>query len=156
MAVTREAFRAAFPAYRSALAFPDAQVDFYLALAQRLHAPDRWGDLLDYGIMLWIAHAMSMDAGAGVGGAPGALRGTVTSMSADGVSWSRDIGTATDATAGHWNLSVWGIRWRDLFKMVGAGPLQVGAPSVYDAWLSGPTTWAWPGPDGSTPPMPVW
>lgn len=143
--VTVESFRAAFPVYTDRNLYPDAQIQFYLDLGYKLHDPVRWGDILDYGVSLWTAHSLAMDAQS-VGTAPGAIRGAVTSMSADGVSWSRDIGSAMNPKAGHWNLSSFGLRWRGLYDMFGAGPIYVGAPSLYDAYLSG-SAWAWPGPD---------
>lgn len=146
MATTNADFRVAFPAFKDTIAYPNAQIDFYLGVGYKMHAPDRWGDLLDYGVMLWTAHSLSLDA-QGAGTTPGVVRGTVTSMSADGLSWSRDISTAVDPQAGHWNLSTYGLRWRQLVNIVGAGPVYVGAPSMYDAYLSGAGTWVWPGPD---------
>lgn len=152
-------FRGRFPAFNDLTQYPTEQVGFYLDLGYLIHNPDRWGNLLDFGVQLWTAHSLSMDgpATAIAVGVPGALRGNYTSMSADGVSWSRDFGSIVDPKAGHWNLSMYGIRWRDLMNLVGTGPLFVGAPGIYDAWMSGMTpgggVGGWTGPwwnDGST------
>lgn len=145
-------FRTAFPAFKDPVKYPDSQIAFYLTVGYKLHAPDRWGDVLDYGVMLWTAHSISLDAqgaaAAASGGVPGALQGPVTSMSADGLSWSRDISSAVDPLAGHWNLSTYGLRWRSLVNLHGAGPIYVGAPTVYDAWLTmSGGGWVWPGPE---------
>lgn len=148
--VTVEAFRAAFPVYGDRIVYPDAQIQFYIDLGYKLHNPDRWGDVLDYGVSLWTAHSLAIDAQSARGTVPGAIRGTVTSMSADGLSWSRDLASAVNPKAGHWNLSSYGLRWRALVDLFGAGPLYVGAPGLYDAYLSvggSPAVWAWPGPD---------
>lgn len=154
MTATVSSFRAAFPAFDVAR-FPDPQVQFYLDLASRVHNADRWGTLLDFGIYLWTAHSLTMDASSSAaGGLPGAIRGNATSMSADGLSWSRDISSAVDPVSGHWNLTTFGIRWRDLARLIGAGPLYVGAPSLYDAWLSGigwTGPWPYPGEGTDTP-----
>jgi hypothetical protein len=122
MAATDADFRVAFPAYKDNLKYPSLQVQFYLDLGYKLHNPDRWGDLLDFGVMLWTAHSIALDAQS-AGGAPGSVRGVVTSMSADGISWSRDIASAVDPQAGHWNLSTYGLRWRSLVNLMGVGPL---------------------------------
>lgn len=143
--VTVESFRAAFPVYADRIKYPDAQIQFYIDLGYKLHNVDRWGDILDFGVSLWVAHSLAIDSQS-AGTTPGAIRGTVTSMSADGISWSRDLNSAVDPLAGHWNLSSYGLRWRSLVNLVGGGPLYVGAPSLYDAYLSG-SQWAWPGPD---------
>lgn len=145
MAVTEADFRGAFPAFSDPLAFPPAQIQFYLDLGYNMHNPDRWGAMLDFGVQLWTAHNLSMDAAsAAAGGAPGAMRGNVTSMSADGVSWSRDFGSVVDPQAGHWNLTAYGVRWRAIMNLVGAGPVYVGAPSVLESYLAGPGGWSGP------------
>jgi hypothetical protein len=48
-------FRAAFPQFTAEL-FPDARVEFYLALAGKRLSPERWDDLLDAGTGLFVAH----------------------------------------------------------------------------------------------------
>jgi len=139
-------FRGAFPAFNDAAKFPDLQIQFYLTLGVKLHNVDRWGDLLDFGVMLWTAHNVSLDyesrKQAQVGQSPGTIRGAVTGMSADGVSWQRDASGAMNPGAGHWNLTQYGVRWRDLAMMMGAGPVQVGVPSEVELALS---DWPWPG-----------
>lgn len=143
MAVTESDFRGAFPAFKDPLAFTPEQINFYLTLGYKMHNAERWGDLLDFGVQLWTAHSLSMDAASARAGDVGAMTGNVTSMSADGVSWSRDFGSVVDPAAGHWNLSTYGVRWRDMMRMMGAGPVYVGAPSLMEAYLSGG---GWPGP----------
>lgn len=145
MAVTPSEFRGAFPAFTAAK-FPDPQIQFYLALGYKLHNADRWADVLDFGVQLWAAHNLTLDYESQRMGAagqnPGSVRGAVTSMSADGVSWTRDAGSAMDPSAGHWNLSQYGLRWLSLSRMFGAGPLHVGEPSPTELLLS---DWPWPG-----------
>lgn len=146
MTVDINAFRGAFPAFKDATKFPDGQVTFYLALAPKLHSEDRWGDLLDFGVQLWVAHNLSLDFDsqrqAAAGQNPGSVRGAVTSMSANGVSWARDPGAASDPSAGHWNLTQYGLRWKSLANMVGMGAVQVGEPTALELSLS---DWPWPG-----------
>lgn len=146
MTVTAADFRATFPVFSDPTKYSNAQIEFYIALGYKLHNADKWGSLLDFGVQLWVAHSLSMDArSAGANGPPGGITGNYTSMSGDGVSWSRDLGSVLSPDAGHWNMSSYGVRWRDLARMMGAGPIYVGAPNVYDAWLSGATQSAGPG-----------
>lgn len=149
MTVDAAAFRGAFPAFKDVTRFPDPMVSMYLGVAYKLHNAERWGDLLDFGVQLWTAHNVSLDyesqRQAASGANPGQVRGAVTSMSAEGVSWQRDAGAASDPAAGHWNLSQYGLRWRDLARQMGAGPVQVGtgcygdgASSAAGGWPLGP------------------
>ena len=145
--MTPSDFRATFPEFADASAYPDTQVAFYIALGGKLHAADRWGDLLDYGVSLFVAHELTLGAEAArqakAKQTPGQVRGAVTSMSADGVSWSREgVSSVSDPSNGHWNLSTYGLRWKEMANLVGAGPVYVGAPTALELQLS---DWPWPG-----------
>lgn len=146
MAVTEQSFRDAFPVFKDTTKFPAGQVQFYLALAPKLHNAERWDELLDFGVQLWTAHNLTLDyesaRQAAAGQNPGSVRGNITSMSADGVSWARDASAAMDPKAGHWNLSQYGLRWKNLSNMIGMGPIQVGEPNAVEMMLS---DWPWPG-----------
>ncbi len=146
MTVTVATFRANFPEFASDTTYPDTEVEFWLGLALLLHDAGRWGNLLDYGVQLFIAHNLSLQAqsaaASGGGQAPGQIQGPLTSASVDKVSYSRDPGAAMDPANGHWNLSTYGLRYIRLVRMIGAGPLQVGVP-LYDS--SQPSGLGWPG-----------
>lgn len=146
MAVSETDFRGAFPAFKDAAKFPAAQVTFYITLGYKLHNADRWCDVLDFGVQLWAAHNLTLDYESqrqvAAGQNPGGVRGAVTSMSADGVSWARDASSAMNPGAGHWNLSQYGLRWLSLSNMFGAGPLHVGAANATELMLG---DWPWPG-----------
>lgn len=148
MAVTPATFRQAFPAFASATIYPDAQIQFWIDLGNKLQSAERWGNLFDTGIQLFTAHNLVLEyqsnkAGA-LGQKPGQIEGAVTSGSVDKVSYSRDAASAMEDKAGHWNLSVYGLRYIRLARQLGAGPIQVGVP------MGGNTPdWypqAWPGP----------
>lgn len=145
MTVTVASFRTAFPAFASTTVFPDTQVTFWMGLGLLLINVARWGNLADYGQMLFMAHNLSLEWGAnraaGSGQNPGLVQGALTGGQVDKVSYQRDPGAAMDPANGHWNLSIYGLRYIRLIKMVGAGPVQVGAPSGCD-----PLTGAWYGP----------
>lgn len=140
-------FRGRFPEFSDTSKYPDAQVQFYLDLSQMLMAADRWQNLLPFGAFLFTAHNLTLEAVAvrdsARGSIPGAIMGAQTAGSVDKVSWSRDASAAMNPGAGHWNLSTYGLRYRQLVMMVGAGPVYVGAPTTLE--LS-QTPFAWPGP----------
>lgn len=143
MPVTVSSFRASFPAFADQSKHPDAAVQFWLDLAYKRHNAERWGDLLDQGIQLYVAHELSVDLASGA--VAGQIAGNITSKSVGGVSYSRDVSSAMEPDGGYMNLSSFGLRWRQLVRLIGAGPLQVGTPSPNDpiyaqAW-AGPGTW---------------
>lgn len=144
MTVTVASFRAAFPPFTIA-AFPTAEVQFWLDLGANLLSAERWGNVYDFGLQLFVAHNLSLGAMAllgGASGAPGAVTGPVTSASVDKVSYSRNPGAAMDPKNGHWNLTTYGLRWIRLAQMFGAGPIQVGVPAgATNDYYPG----AWPG-----------
>lgn len=145
MAVTPTSFREAFPAFSSTALFPDAQINIWLTFAVPLHNADRYGNLLDLAVQLFVAHNLVLErqsaAASAMGQAPGVIVGAQTSGSVDKVSWSRDGSAAMDPKNGHWNLSSYGMRWVQLVQIVGAGAVQLGVPSPED-----PSVGAWPGP----------
>lgn len=139
-------FRAAFPAFADTTKYPDASIQFWLTWAPNLLNADRWGPLLDLGVQLFVAHNLSIDgpavAAGGAAGNPGSVVGPQSEGHVDKVGYSRDASVAMLPGAGHWNLSTYGLRYKQLVALVGAGPIQVGVPGP-ETPMSGI---AWPGP----------
>jgi hypothetical protein len=146
MTASIPAFRGAFPPFSNTTKFPESEIKFWLDLATKLHNPMRWRNVLDEGIYLFTAHNLSIEfnakTSACAGQSPGSIVGTVTSGSVDRVSYSRDASSAMDPKNGHWNLSSYGLRWIRLSRMMGAGPVYVGAPGPEELSAS---IGAWPG-----------
>ncbi len=134
MTVTPASFRTNFPEFTDAVAYPDAQVSFYLSIAALSMDTTRWGGLLDFGTQLMVAHQLVIDRRAQLeaqsGGIPGTNTGPISSKSVDKVSVGFDTGAASEEGAGHWNLTVYGTRYWRLVLMIGAGPIQVGLPDA--------------------------
>lgn len=103
--------------------------DDWIAFAKLMLNADRWGDALDMGVSLYVAHNLALQmtaARAGANGAaPGASSGPVASKSVDKVSVSYDTGAATLTDAGAWNLTTYGVRFLQLARMFGAGGIQL-------------------------------
>jgi hypothetical protein len=146
MTVTVTSFREALPAFASLSDFPDPLVTFWLNIANLRHNAERWGDLLDFGVQLFTAHNLSLDLNArkaaASGQGAGQVVGALSSISAKGVSWTRDTGISANPGDGHWNLTIYGQQWIEMAKMMGAGGLYSGVPSP-DELTTGQ---AWPGP----------
>lgn len=142
MTVTVQTFRAAFPEFGGATtsSYPDPEVQFWLDLSAKLLDQTRWADLYDFGQQLFMAHNLALGftskADSASGLAPGQVKGAVTAASVDKVSYSRDASSVMLPDAGHWNLTTYGIRYKQLVRMVGAGPYQVGQgdPVSVSAW----------------------
>jgi hypothetical protein len=146
MTVTVASFRVAFPTFADLATYPTPQVQFWLDLGTNLHNAERWGTLLDPGLQLYIAHQLSIEyqsqKAAKSGQGPGQIAGAITGASVGKVSYSRDATSALNPLDGHWNLSSYGLRWKQLSGLVGAGPIQVGAPSAGEMTAA----YGWPGP----------
>lgn len=129
MTVTVSSFRADFPAFTDTAVYPDAAVTFWLGLASKSLSPDKWGDLLDYGTELFIAHNLVLEAqankAAAIGGVPGLASGLTSSKAVDKVSVSYDTTSAAIDGAGNWNLTTYGQRYIQLARLVGAGGIQL-------------------------------
>lgn len=129
MTVTVASFRSAFPEFADATVYTDASVQMWLSASVSLLSPERWGDLLDLGTSLFVAHNIVLGAmnarAASKGGSPGSGGGVTASKAVDKVSVSYDTGAATIEGAASWNLTTYGTRYLQLARMVGAGGLQI-------------------------------
>lgn len=129
MTVTAASFRTDFPEFASTTTFPDGQVNFWIGLAGKMMATERWGELLDAGTELFIAHNLAIQAkdvkSAASGGAGGTSGGVVASKSVDKVSIAYDTSASTIEGGADLNLTTYGTRYLRLARMVGAGGLQL-------------------------------
>lgn len=147
--LTPAQLRTDFPEFASTVVYPTSQVTFWITLAYKLLNAQRWGNVLDQGVELFVAHNLAIEAraqaDAAKGGIPGQQVGPVSSKSVDKVSMGYDTGSGIEPGAGHWNLTIYGTRFVRLMRMFGAGPVQVGIGAVPVG--SGQ---AWPGPIASS------
>lgn len=125
-------FRSDFPEFGETPgtgAYTDARIDFWLAIGGKLLTSDRWDDLLDHGLELFVAHHLTMDAAnqraAAANSAIGQVTGPLASKAVDKVSAGYTTGAVTLENAGHWNLSTYGIQFWQLMRMVGCGGMQL-------------------------------
>lgn|SRR5487761_1936775 len=147
MTIAAADFRGQFPIFANSTKYPDSQVTFYINLAYKLLNADRWGTMLDEGAALFTAHFLSVDAlssKAGVAGVPGSAVGVVNSGSVDKVSYGRDVASVMEETAGHWGMSTYGLQYLRFARMMGMGPVHIGAGC--DPSGLGFYNGAWPGP----------
>lgn len=124
--------REAFPEFADATQYPDAQVNYWLDFGKLMLRPERWKEALPYGLVLFAAHNLALwrqDMNAvnrsGIPGVPGLSSGATTSKSVDKVSVSYDQNVGLIEGAGHWNLTVYGKRFIQMARMMGAGGIQL-------------------------------
>lgn len=145
MAVTAASFRAAFPAFASLTDYSSPEVEFWLTFALLRHNAERWGNLIDMGVMFFTAHNLALEYNARLaqksGQGAGAVVGALTSITADKVGWSRTP-PATNPADGHWDLTTYGKRWKEMARMAGAGGVYSGTPSPDEVHPAS----GWPGP----------
>jgi hypothetical protein len=144
--ITVSDFRASFPAYADPTVYPDTQVQFYIDFAYLMLRPERWGTVIDQGASLFVAHFLSTDAlakAAGIGGVPGTGVGVVDAGTIDKVTFGKNVDAVMEPDAGHWGMTIYGLQFLRLARMMGAGPIQVGWET--DQYLS-LYNGAWPGP----------
>jgi hypothetical protein len=128
--VTVSSFRTDFPEFKDNVKYPDSGINYYLTLAlTMLVNPLRWGTVYDNGVELFIAHNLVLESqaqsSAKTGASPGLQTGAISGKSVGPVSVSYDASAGLEPEASHWNLTVYGTRFLNLARMVGAGGLQV-------------------------------
>lgn len=152
-----------YPEFADQQVYPPSAFNYWANLAGLLLNSDRWGTSaatpwptvapypalteFDVGCELFIAHNLTLEARAQAeaanGAPPGEATGMVSSKSVDKVSVSYDTSAAMEPDAGHWNLTTFGLRFRNLSQLYGAGPVQIGIGSCPAGSLYGPP---YPGP----------
>lgn len=127
--IDEQSFRETMPAFADTTQYPTFQFNFYLNLGKKLLREERWEDMLDYSLTLFIAHylvlfkrTMMMNA---IGGDVGKIVGNETSKSVDSVAKSMDVSGVLIAEAGHWNQTTFGVQFYQLMMMAGAGGIQL-------------------------------
>jgi hypothetical protein len=132
MSLTADAFRALMPAFADAEVHPTSAVEMWLGVAAKQMNVERWGDLIDHGASLFVAHNLSLQMRANreadFGKTPGSAFGPTTSKSVDKASVSYDTSSASEEGAGSFNLTVFGQQYIRLARLLGAGPVHLGSP----------------------------
>ncbi|UIA94548.1 DUF4054 domain-containing protein (plasmid) [Erwinia tracheiphila] len=122
-------FRTDFPEFTDPAVYPDAQINFYLKLSEKMLNVQRFGDVFPFAQELYVAHYMTLYAqnmeAVASGSAPGEMTGPTSSMSVDKVSIGYDTGAATMPGAGFWNLTTYGVQFWQMLMMFGAGGIQL-------------------------------
>ena len=110
-------FVSIFPEFADLERYPVSKVDFWIGFATQFVNTQRWKSLAITGIALLTAHELVINSQGGK------VKGLITDRSVDGVDYSVDVAAVTIAGDGHFNGSTYGIQYKQLSRMLGAGPI---------------------------------
>lgn len=123
------AFRTAFPEFESKVTYPTEMITFWAAIAELQVLPNIWRAMVTQGVMLYVAHEITLAAqnakAAANGGVPGTSGGIANNKTVGSVSVGYDSATTTEKDAGYWNLTNYGKQFYRLAMLFGAGAIQL-------------------------------
>lgn len=130
MTITSAQLRTDFPEFASTTVYPDSMINFWLGVATKLVANiNRWGTLLDFGIELFTAHNLVLQAqglaDVAVDNVPQVATGAISGRTVDKASVTYDTASTIEEDGGHWNLTNYGKQFLRLARMIGSGGLQL-------------------------------
>jgi hypothetical protein len=130
MAFDLTVFRTNFPEFADQSVYPLTLIIFWAGIGDTMLNTDRWGDIRDQGLQLYVAHEITLSVrnqsvGAIPGGAPGLGAGVISNISVGGISVGIDTQASIESYSGHYNETNYGRQFIRLAKMVGMGGAQV-------------------------------
>lgn len=104
---------------------PSGNYEPWVTFSQSHVDPGQWADLYEMGAAFWIAHQVAMGKAAAKSGGAGTVSGPMTTKRVDKVAAGYDTSAVTIAGAGSYNATSYGIRFLELQRLIGAGPIVV-------------------------------
>lgn len=160
--ITATQIRALFPEFADEAQYPTLTIDAWISISSFFLNPIRWPHVrpapgtnlttIDYGAALFVCHNLGLGIQSvqrsELGGPPGSQVGVFTAVSANGASVSYDTSVGLRPEDGQWNLTTHGIRFIQLARMIGAGPIELGIGHfpVGIGGIAPENGGAWPGP----------
>jgi len=131
MSFTVEQFRLDFSEF-SAInpqVYSNGLINFWAGIGDLRLNIDRWGDLRDHGLELFVAHHISISVAdknvAALGGITGQASSLKSSKSVGDVSVSYDNNAMIETDGGNYNLTTYGREFLRLARIVGMGGAQI-------------------------------
>jgi hypothetical protein len=122
-------FRTQFPEFSDVAVYPDALINAWAAVAERMVVLNVWTTSWTFGCQLYVAHEITLAAqnqkAASVGGTPGVSGGIASSKTVGSVSVTYDASSTTEKDGGWWNLTNYGKQYLRLARIFGAGVIQL-------------------------------
>ena len=125
MAFDLAAFRLHFPEFSNVVSYPDAQVNFWAALAELEISTCRFGDARPYAVELLTAHYLASAKLNTIGSNPGTGGGAVTSKKVGDVSVSYDTKFLDSVTSTAYSGTRYGVMLSAMMRRYGAGAVQL-------------------------------
>jgi hypothetical protein len=148
--LTVDEFRLLCPEFKDPVQYPDETIAFWLSICPIDY--ETWGPMYNFGQAMFVAHELKK-FGAADGQPPGLAAGgsgIVSSKSVGPVSVSYDTALGSEEDAGMWNGSWYGRQFIHFARLMGMGPIQVGAVSPHPFGAGAQSAWRGP------PPFPGW
>jgi hypothetical protein len=124
-----DAFRLNFPEFSDVGDYPSSMITFWSNAGELLLSVERWGDIYNLGLSLFVAHNISLARenknSAISGGATGQTSGATASKSVGSVSVSYDTAGSMEQSAGHWNQTSYGRQYIRLARNIGIVAIQL-------------------------------
>lgn len=121
-------FRLLYPEFVDVNKYPTFMVQAQLSVGELRLDVNRWGELREHGLGLFVAHQLVnrrlIAESTAKGGAPSAA-GVISSKSVGSVSVSYATGETAVDGAGNYNSTVYGREFWQLAQMVGIGGIQL-------------------------------
>jgi hypothetical protein len=151
--VTVAYLRASFPEFTSTTKYPDSMVNFWLEYACLFLPRHRWGRAYSIGLMLYVAHNLTLEGLAGAegkkGAPPGMTVGPIVSKTVGELTINYDAALGMIESDGHWSMTFYGTRFVKLARQIGSGWEQIGigrAPIGSPGSVGYPMGLPWVGP----------
>ncbi len=127
--MVNSSFRAAFPEFKDAQEYPDAQLNFWATFAEAQVRQCVWKGQTQMGVYLYVAHEITL-ANRNVkvskaGGAPGTFGGVANTKTVGAATVGYDSQSTSEKNAGYWNLTNYGKQFYRLSRVFGAGAVQL-------------------------------
>jgi hypothetical protein len=126
MALTKDTFRARFPAFgtrnpKATELYPDESIDMWVGIGAQRVSADRFGDMYDHALGLFVAHNLTIEATAVDAGGGFVASGIVQSERVGDVGTTYSNEKVSIDGAGDWNLTTYGRQYIQLCQLYAAG-----------------------------------
>ena len=108
-----------FPQFNDLNKYPQRMIDFWWNYSMKQINSQRWGRLYNEALQLLTAHNLLLASEQGV------MNGLDTGMSVDVESYTVEVNALLIKDGGLFNKTNYGIQYKQLARMIGAGPLQI-------------------------------
>lgn len=122
-------FRTAFPEFADNEVYTNDEITFWAELAEMQLRQCIWKNAWIKGVSLYVAHEITLAAqnkkASNSGGVPGTSGGIANTKTVGNATIGYDTVSSAEKDAGWWNLTNYGKQLYHLFRIFGAGAVQL-------------------------------